>query len=91
MLTLTDHQLRQVQTAAAMLPVNARDSFLRSVANRLATIHQPNDHQVNSAISFVLGLRGIAVGQSRHKEQHHARRELRSHHRRSRSSSQSFA
>jgi hypothetical protein len=36
MLALTDRQLECVTEAAAMLPVNGRDYFLRSIANRLA-------------------------------------------------------
>jgi hypothetical protein len=75
MLTLTDHQLQQVQTAAAMLPVHARDSFLRSVAGRLSAIAFPTDYDVSNAVNFVLGCRGIAVGHAHHKEKaHHARR-----------------
>ena len=65
MLSLSDQQLRQVQEAAAQLPVNDRDSFLRSIANRLSD--NPGDHEVSSAINFVLVLRGVAVGHSKEK------------------------
>jgi hypothetical protein len=74
-MALTDSQLQQVQQAAAMLPLAARDSFLRSVAGRLSAIAFPTDYDVSNAVNFVLNCRGIAVGQvPRHKEQHHARR-----------------
>jgi hypothetical protein len=71
MLTLSDHQLQQVQQAAAMLPVNDRDTFLRSMAGRLSAIRFPTDYDVSNAVNFVLGCRGIAVGHAR-KEKPHA-------------------
>jgi hypothetical protein len=74
MMALTDRQFETVRQAATMLPVHARDSFLRSVAGRLSAIAFPTDYDVSNAVNFVLNCRGIAVGQSRHKEQHHARR-----------------
>jgi hypothetical protein len=64
MLSLSNHQLRQVQQAAAMLPLNARDSFLRSVAGRLSEIATPSDAQVDHAVRFVLSCRGVACGRS---------------------------
>jgi hypothetical protein len=70
MLSLSDQQLRQVQQAAGMLPVHARDNFLRSVANRLSD--NPGDHEVSAAISLVLGLRGVAIGHCHPKENRHA-------------------
>jgi hypothetical protein len=72
MMALTDRQLQTVQQAAAMLPVNARDTFLRSVAGRLSAIETPTDHDVAHAVNFVLGCHGVAVGQARHKEKPHA-------------------
>jgi hypothetical protein len=72
MLSLSNHQLQQMQQAAAMLPVNGRDSFLRSVAGRLLAIDTPTDSDVARALSFVLGLRGVAVGHAYHKENSNA-------------------
>jgi hypothetical protein len=45
-LSLSDRQLLQVRTTAALLPVHARDSFMRSIAGRLADIATPNDDDV---------------------------------------------
>jgi hypothetical protein len=61
-LSLSDRSLRVVIKAAEMLPVSQRDSFLRSVAGRLADLHQPSLADVQAAIVFVLNTRGIAVG-----------------------------
>jgi hypothetical protein len=71
MLSLSDHQLKTLQQAAAMLPVNDRDTFLRSVGGRLSDIATPTDRDIAHAVSFVLSCRGIAVGHSR-KEKPHA-------------------
>ena len=38
MLSLSLQQMKIVQQAAALLPINARDAFLRSVAGRLTDI-----------------------------------------------------
>jgi hypothetical protein len=59
-LGLTDPQLVQLSHAAAMLPQSRRDTFLRSVANRLT--HQPTNRDVQQAISLALGMHGVAVG-----------------------------
>jgi hypothetical protein len=61
MMSLSDSQLQQVRTASALLPVNARDSFLRSVAGRLADIATPNDDDVAASVNFVLSTRGIST------------------------------
>jgi hypothetical protein len=75
MLALSDHQLKQVQQAAALLPPAQRDHFERSVAGRLSAIAFPTDYDVSDAVNFVLGTRGVAVGQARHhKENTHVRR-----------------
>jgi hypothetical protein len=60
-LSLSDWQLLQVRTAAALLPVHARDSFMRSIAGRLADIATPNDDDVAAAVNFVLSTRGIST------------------------------
>jgi hypothetical protein len=61
MMTLTDCQLAEITQAAELLPVNSRDAFLRSVANRLADAKHCNDDDVNHAITFVLSTRGVAI------------------------------
>ena len=46
-----------------MLPINARDNFLRSIGNWLADLpYPPSDADVQTAIDFVLFCRGVAVG-----------------------------
>jgi hypothetical protein len=73
MMALTDHQLKTVQQAASMLPLHARDSFLRSVANRLSPHAAPTDADIARAVSFVLNCRGVAVGHAHPvKEKPHA-------------------
>jgi hypothetical protein len=62
LLSFSDGQLRLVIKAAEMIPVSQRDSFLRSIAGRLADLHQPTLGDVQAAIVFVLNTRGIAVG-----------------------------
>jgi hypothetical protein len=71
MLSLSDHQLQQVQQAAAMLPVGNRDAFLRSIAGRLSGIATPTDRDVAHAVSFVRGCQGVAFCHA-HKENTHA-------------------
>jgi hypothetical protein len=63
MLAFSDSQLKQVQAAAALLPVNARDLFLRSVAG-LSDIAAPTDNDVAAAVSFVLSCHGISMRMS---------------------------
>jgi hypothetical protein len=58
MLSLSDRQMEQLKTAAALLPM---DSFLRSVAGRLVDIATPSDHDVAVAVSFVLNCRGVST------------------------------
>jgi hypothetical protein len=48
----TDFQLRLVERAARSLPIEARDAFLKSVADRLSG--DPSDAAVNSAINVAL-------------------------------------
>ena len=64
MLALSDSQLKQLRAAAALLPVNARDLFLRSVAGRLSDIATPTDNDVAAAVSFVLSCHGISMRMS---------------------------
>ena len=59
--SLCDHQLQQITKAASLLDVSRRDSFLRSVANRLDLPYHPADADVAYAINFVLGCYGIAI------------------------------
>ena len=53
-LSLTDRQLRLVQTAARAVPVAQRDTFLRKVAAHLTS--EPSDHAVQSAVNSQLDL-----------------------------------
>jgi hypothetical protein len=57
MLALSDQQLKTVQTAAALLPPAARDTFMRSIAGRLVNIATPSDADIAAAASFVLSTR----------------------------------
>jgi hypothetical protein len=61
-LTLSDSQLERLMQAAAMLPVQARDNFLRSVANRVADLPRIGTAEIEDAIAFVLAGRGIIAG-----------------------------
>jgi hypothetical protein len=53
-LSLSDSQLERLLQAAELLPVNARDSFLRSVANRVADLPQVGTAEIEAAIAVVL-------------------------------------
>jgi hypothetical protein len=57
LLALTDHQLNMILHAAAPLPVNARDRFLRSVACRRPV----NDSDLATAIADVLATNNFAI------------------------------
>jgi hypothetical protein len=61
MLALSDQQFKTVQTAAALLPPAARDSFLGSIAGRLVDIATPSDADIAAAVNFVLSTRGIST------------------------------
>jgi hypothetical protein len=62
MLSFSNRQLRLIMNAAEMIPQSQRDTFLRSVANRLGDLHHPTLADVQSAVTFVLNCRGVAVG-----------------------------
>lgn len=62
MFSLSDVELDRVMDAASMLPVHQRDSFVRSVAGRVAGIPHFGLAEIESAISFVLNCRGIGGG-----------------------------
>jgi hypothetical protein len=56
MLALTDAELAQLQAAASLLPPRTRDTFLRSVANRM------REHgNLGDAIGFVLSTFGVSA------------------------------
>ena len=58
-----DAMLDRLMAAAALLPVGARDSFVRSVGNRLAGLRfPPGLGELEVAIAFVLNTRGIGGG-----------------------------
>lgn len=64
-LALDDAMLDRLTNAAALLPANARDHFMRSVANRIADLHHPPGvAELEVAINFVLGTRGVSVGRA---------------------------
>jgi hypothetical protein len=82
-LSFTDEMLDRLTAAAAMLPANTRNNFMRSVANRIADLrHPPGLPELEVAIAFVLNARGIGGGyQAFHhikqdKVARHARAEL---------------
>ena len=51
-LSLNDEQMDFVTRAAAMLPPQQRDSFLRSIANRLADVARPTNFDVRHGDRF---------------------------------------
>jgi hypothetical protein len=57
MFSLDDQQLELVTRAAALLPPQHRDTFLRSIANRVGNVATPTDHDIREAIDFILGCR----------------------------------
>lgn len=61
MFSLSDQQMKIVQQGAALLPVNARDAFLRSVAGRLTDIEILTHTAVGTAVNLVLSTRGVSV------------------------------
>ncbi len=61
-MALTDEQLDQVLSSAKLVNKNARDAYLKSIANRLHGVDTPTNEQITAAIRFVLGTRGVYVG-----------------------------
>jgi hypothetical protein len=56
---LTDRQMNQINIAAALLPPQDRDAFLRKLSERLGS--EPSDNAVSNAISLTLPpMRGAA-------------------------------
>jgi hypothetical protein len=62
MFSLSDEQLDRVMAAAAMLPASRRDSFIRSVAGRVAGLPCVGMAEIETAIRFVLNSYGVAPG-----------------------------
>ena len=62
MFSLSDEELDRVTVAAAMLPTRQRDSFVRSVAGRLAGLSNVGMAEIESAIEFVLNSYGVVGG-----------------------------
>jgi len=58
---INDASMNQLLAAAKLLPINSRDAFLRSIANRLVEIRNPSNKDIADAITFVLGARGVAT------------------------------
>jgi hypothetical protein len=62
-LALDDAMLDRLTNAAALLPTNARDNFMRSVANRISDLpYPPGIAELEIAITFVLNCHGIGGG-----------------------------
>ncbi len=53
-MAVTDHQQRKIDSAAAMLPLPWRLSFLRKVNDALAAVALPSDADVQRAIADAL-------------------------------------
>ena len=53
-LSLDDSELRLVQQAAKLLPLEIRDWFLRRVADELGNVRHPSSDDVHEAITRVL-------------------------------------
>jgi hypothetical protein len=61
-LGLSDEQLDRLVSAAALLPPNARDRFVRSVANRVSVLPQIGTAEIEDAITFTLASYGVVQG-----------------------------
>jgi hypothetical protein len=60
--SLSDEELDRLMAAASMLPQQQRDSFVRSVAGRVAGLPCVSMAEIESAIAFVLNSYGVAPG-----------------------------
>jgi hypothetical protein len=60
--SLSDEELDRVIAAAAMLPARQRDSFVRSVAGRVAGLPCVGMAEIESAIAFTLNVYGVTGG-----------------------------
>lgn len=60
-LSLNDQQLWLIQSAAAALPVEVRDWFLRNVADWLSNNPRPTTQQVHQAVTTVLTSASIPI------------------------------
>jgi hypothetical protein len=65
-LSLSDSQLRLIRHAAASLPVDARDNFLKTVAAHLTG--EPSDHAVQAATTAALGRVPVFMCDAKTKE-----------------------
>ena len=64
MFSLDDQQMDRLIGAAALLPARQRNSFVRSVAGRVAGMPCGGAAEIESAIQFVLNSYGVAPGNS---------------------------
>jgi hypothetical protein len=55
-LSLSDIQLERLLQAAELLPVHARDNFLRSIANRVADLPQIDTAAIETVIAVALSV-----------------------------------
>ena len=69
-IAFTDEMLDHLTSAAALLPANSRDNFMRSVANRLNDLgYSPGIAELEQAVSFVLSCRGVSTPRTSNKPQ----------------------
>jgi hypothetical protein len=62
--TWTDLQLSEAKSAAALLPLNRQDKFIRGIAGMLADKEHPTDGDVDRDINLILSQHGVAQGHS---------------------------
>jgi hypothetical protein len=60
-LSLSDEQLKLVQTGARFIPPEVRDFYLRKVADALGNIKQPTNAEVYRAVCDVLTATRVPV------------------------------
>jgi hypothetical protein len=69
-LSFDDTQKDRIFQAAALLPVERRNQFMRIVGNRLGDLpHQAQTADIEAAISFALPTFGIAIGGAASRKQ----------------------
>jgi hypothetical protein len=73
-LSFSDQEMDRITAAAALLPASRRDTFLRSVAGRVAGLPCVGMAEIESAIAFVLNNYGIGGGNQAFKQARGVRR-----------------
>ena len=60
--SFTDHQIEMIKNAVAMVPVDRRSHFIKSLANRLcADAGRPGDKALQQSILFTLAAYGVSA------------------------------